>query len=109
MNLNFEIKIIFGNDFDCLNKILNIFCGKGFTLESLTTQMQYKNNKNELKMKVKGPQKLLIILLKRMDTFPDVFNISWNKAPAFIFNEGLQSPLTKKINQRKGERNEALL
>ena len=108
MTLNFEIKIVFGNDFDSLNKILNIFCGKGFTLETLTTQTQYKNNLNELKMKIKGPQKLLIILLKRIATFPDVFKISWNEAPSYIFNEGLQRSLPH-LNKRKGETNEALL
>ncbi|MEC7182295.1 MAG: hypothetical protein VXW15_06255, partial [Bdellovibrionota bacterium] len=68
MTPNFEIKIVFGDDFDSLNKILNIFCGKGFTLETLTTQTHYKNNQNELKMKIKGPQKILIILLKKMAT-----------------------------------------
>ena len=108
MILNFEIKIIFGNDFDSLNRILNIFCGKGFTLETLTTQNQYKNNRNELKMKVKGPPKLLTILLKKMATFPEVFKISWNEAPSYIFNEGLQRsiPINKK---EQGERNETLL
>ena len=108
MTPNFEVKIIFGNDFDSLNRILNIFCGKGFTLEGLTSHTQYKNNRNELKMKVKGPKKLLNILLKRMATFPEVFNISWNEAPSYIFNEGLQRPNLNNL-QKKGENNEALL
>jgi len=108
MTPNFEIKIIFGNDFDSLNRILNIFCGKGFTLEGLISETQYKNNRNELKMKVKGPQKLLTILLKRMATFPEVFNVSWNEAPSYIFNEGLQRS-NPQNNIKQGENNEALL
>ncbi len=108
MNPNFEIKIIFGNSFDSLNKILNTFCGKGFTLETLTTHVQYQRNRNELKMKIKGPQKLLIILLKKMATFPDVFKVSWNETSSYLFNEGLQRS-TPINNKKKGELNETLL
>tara|TARA_B100000029_G_scaffold292621_1_gene286114 strand:+ start:253 stop:567 length:315 start_codon:yes stop_codon:yes gene_type:complete len=100
----FQISLFLENEFDSLNRVLNIFCGKGIEFNSLNTISNKEKKCSELFLEVKGPKDLLTILLKKISLFPDVHKVTWKKEPHFINNEGLYRNI-----KLKGDKNEIVL
>ncbi len=72
---DFELKVLIDNDFDTVNRIINKFSGKGFTLRNLEVKESSKKNSCELNVKVLADFKVLEIIVKKLRNYIDVQEI----------------------------------
>jgi len=72
---NYELNLLVDNDFDTINRVLNKFCGKGFSLRNLEVRKGFSHNLSELKLQVHCERHLLEVISRKLLNYEDVHRL----------------------------------
>ncbi len=70
---HFKLKMSIENSFDTINRVLNKFCGKGFTLNHLNIDQHATGDRAELSFDLEADAKLIEIITNKINNFVDVY------------------------------------
>ena len=71
-----KLSFLIENQFCTVNRVLNLFCGKGFVCHSLNVVSLFEENKSELTLEISGDIQILDILIKKILNFVDVYQLN---------------------------------
>jgi len=72
---DFELRLLVDNDFDTVNRVLNKFCGKGFSMKNLEVRKAFSHNLSELRIHLYGDRKVLEVISRKLLNYVDVHRL----------------------------------